>query len=91
MSVVLIATSLKDTYQSVTAALTVLIEPPTLKEPHASSTRARPLSPCKSTAQWPHLEDPTTRQQEDDLERMGTLFGMLNKCLRRVGFSQMYF
>jgi len=53
--------------------------------------RARPLSPCKSTAQWPHLEDPTTRPQEDDLERMGTLFGMLNKCLRRVGFSQMYF
>ncbi|KAK7904013.1 hypothetical protein WMY93_016620 [Mugilogobius chulae] len=26
-----------------------------------------------------------------DCERMGTLFGMINKCLRGVGFSQMYF
>uniref|UniRef100_A0A3P8UUZ2 Family with sequence similarity 241 member A n=2 Tax=Cynoglossus semilaevis TaxID=244447 RepID=A0A3P8UUZ2_CYNSE len=22
---------------------------------------------------------------------MGTLFGMLNKCLQRIGFTQMYF
>uniref|UniRef100_A0A3Q0SN20 Family with sequence similarity 241 member A n=1 Tax=Amphilophus citrinellus TaxID=61819 RepID=A0A3Q0SN20_AMPCI len=29
--------------------------------------------------------------QLDDCERMGTLFGMLNKCLRGVGFTQMYF
>ncbi|CAL8284918.1 unnamed protein product [Lota lota] len=56
-----------------------------------SQPRARQLSSCRSTAQWPLLEDPTTRPQEDDCERMGTLFGMLNKCLRRMGFSQMYF
>ncbi|KAK0145484.1 hypothetical protein N1851_015621 [Merluccius polli] len=56
-----------------------------------SQPRARQLSSYKSTAQWPHLEDPTTRPQEDDCERMGTLFGMLNKCLCSVGFSQMYF
>ncbi|XP_055010597.1 uncharacterized protein FAM241A isoform X3 [Boleophthalmus pectinirostris] len=43
-------------------------------------------------AQWPEMDDPTTRQPElDDCERMGTLFGMINKCLRGVGFSQMYF
>lgn len=36
--------------------------------------------------------DPTTREpQLDDCERMGTLFGMINKCLLGIGFSQMYF
>ncbi|CAN9502524.1 unnamed protein product [Ophioblennius macclurei] len=51
--------------------------------------RARPAD--DPTARWPHLDDPTTREQLDDCERMGTLFGMLNKCLRGMGFSQMYF
>ncbi|XP_072533885.1 uncharacterized protein FAM241A [Salminus brasiliensis] len=27
----------------------------------------------------------------DDCERLGTLFGELNKCLRGVGFTQLYF
>ncbi|KAK3554438.1 hypothetical protein QTP70_023028 [Hemibagrus guttatus] len=27
----------------------------------------------------------------DDCERMGTLFGMFNKCLRGIGFTQLYF
>lgn len=27
----------------------------------------------------------------DDCEKMGTLFGMINKCLRGLGFSQMQF
>ncbi|XP_008298091.1 uncharacterized protein FAM241A [Stegastes partitus] len=41
---------------------------------------------------WLHGDDPTTREpQLDDCERMGTLFGMLNKGLRGMGFSQMYF
>uniref|UniRef100_A0AAQ5XA23 DUF4605 domain-containing protein n=1 Tax=Amphiprion ocellaris TaxID=80972 RepID=A0AAQ5XA23_AMPOC len=41
---------------------------------------------------WLHEDDPTTREpQLDDCERMGTLFGMLNKGLRKMGFSQMYF
>ncbi|XP_056267065.1 uncharacterized protein FAM241A [Pseudoliparis swirei] len=44
------------------------------------------------TIGWPHVDDPTTREPRlDDCERMGTLFGMLNKCLRGMGFSQMYF
>ncbi|XP_068451598.1 uncharacterized protein FAM241A [Clinocottus analis] len=44
------------------------------------------------TAAWPHLDNPTTREPRlNDCERMGTLFGMLNKCLRGMGFSQMYF
>lgn len=43
-------------------------------------------------AQQPTLDDPTTRQPElDDCERLGTLFGMINKCLRGIGFTQMYF
>ncbi|XP_033890611.2 uncharacterized protein FAM241A-like [Acipenser ruthenus] len=27
----------------------------------------------------------------DDCEKLGTLFGELNKCLRNLGFTQMYF
>lgn len=27
----------------------------------------------------------------DDCEKMGTLFGELNKCLRGIGFTQLYF
>ncbi|XP_049452307.1 uncharacterized protein FAM241A [Epinephelus fuscoguttatus] len=58
----------------------------------ADGSRPRPGSPSDPSARWPHVDDPTTRQpQLDDCERMGTLFGMLNKCLRGMGFSQMYF
>ncbi|KAJ3613212.1 hypothetical protein NHX12_019462 [Muraenolepis orangiensis] len=60
--------------------------------PDRSGPQPRTRTPsCGSTAQWPRVEDPTSRPQEDDCVRMGTLFGMLNKCLRRSGFSQMYF
>lgn len=39
-----------------------------------------------------NMAEPTTGQpQMDDCQRMGTLFGMLNKCLQRIGFTQMYF
>nr|XP_046268856.1 uncharacterized protein FAM241A isoform X2 [Scatophagus argus] len=54
-----------------------------------SRNRLRP--PSDPRTRWPHVDDPTTREpQLDDCERMGTLFGMLNKCLRGLGFSQMY-
>ncbi|XP_041668027.1 uncharacterized protein FAM241A [Cheilinus undulatus] len=54
--------------------------------------RHRPGLSLDSGIRWPLLDDPTTRQpQLDDCERMGTLFGMLNKYLRGLGFSQMYF
>ncbi|XP_045889341.1 uncharacterized protein FAM241A [Micropterus dolomieu] len=56
----------------------------------ADGTLLRP--PGDPSTRWPHVDDPTTREpQLDDCERMGTLFGMLNKCLRGMGFSQMYF
>ncbi|XP_070836213.1 uncharacterized protein FAM241A isoform X1 [Chaetodon trifascialis] len=55
-------------------------------------SRTQPRPPSDPTSRWPHVDDPTTREpQLDDCERMGTLFGMLNKCLRGMGFSQMYF
>lgn len=37
------------------------------------------------------VEERTTEPHLDDCERMGTLFGMLNKSLRGLGFSQMLF
>ncbi|XP_020496937.1 uncharacterized protein FAM241A [Labrus bergylta] len=54
--------------------------------------RTRPGPHNDPISRWPLVDDPTTRQpQLDDCERMGTLFGMLNKYLRGLGFSQMYF
>uniref|UniRef100_A0A1A7YFK8 Chromosome 4 open reading frame 32 n=1 Tax=Iconisemion striatum TaxID=60296 RepID=A0A1A7YFK8_9TELE len=43
---------------------------------------SRPLQVADGAIRAPEL---------DDCERMGTLFGMTNKCLRGLGFSQMYF
>ncbi|XP_076026671.1 uncharacterized protein FAM241A [Genypterus blacodes] len=54
--------------------------------------RSWPRPPRDPAARWPQVDDPTTREPRlDDCERMGTLFGMLNKGLRGIGFSQMYF
>ncbi|MED6247805.1 hypothetical protein ATANTOWER_017391 [Ataeniobius toweri] len=39
-----------------------------------------------------HFREPAVQApQVDDCEKMGTLFGMINKCLRGVGFTQVYF
>ncbi|XP_029317169.1 uncharacterized protein FAM241A [Cottoperca gobio] len=55
-------------------------------------SRTQPPPPSDPSSRWPHVDDPTTREpQMDDCERMGTLFGMLNKGLRGMGFNQMYF
>ncbi|XP_057715784.1 uncharacterized protein FAM241A [Corythoichthys intestinalis] len=53
-------------------------------------SRAQPLS--NPTMRWLLEDNPSSRQPPiDDCVRMGTLFGMFNKCLRGMGFSQMYF
>ncbi|XP_048060072.1 uncharacterized protein FAM241A [Megalobrama amblycephala] len=49
--------------------------------PHDGST-AEPQA-----AEGPAAEAPLV----DDCEKMGTLFGELNKCLRGLGFTQLYF
>ncbi|XP_026210924.1 uncharacterized protein FAM241A [Anabas testudineus] len=55
-------------------------------------SHTQPQPPSDLSPIWPDMDDLTTREPElDDCERMGTLFGMLNKCLRAMGFSQMYF
>ncbi|KAF7202266.1 uncharacterized protein FAM241A [Nothobranchius furzeri] len=54
----------------------------------ANWTRA----PLPSDSRLQQVADGAIRTPElDDCERMGTLFGMTNKCLRGLGFSQMYF
>lgn len=56
----------------------------------AIGARSRPTR--NPEARWPYVDDPTTRlPRVDDCERLGTLFGELNKCLRSIGFTQMYF
>ncbi|KAM8737648.1 uncharacterized protein FAM241A isoform 2-T2 [Acanthopagrus schlegelii] len=65
---------------------------PTGPRSKVDGSRTRPRPPADPSTGWPHVDDPTTREPRlDDCERMGTLFGMLNKCLRGMGFSQMYF
>ncbi|XP_074547721.1 uncharacterized protein FAM241A isoform X2 [Halichoeres trimaculatus] len=55
-------------------------------------TWAPPRLPVDAGTRWPFIADPTTTQpQLDDCERLGTLFGMLNRYLRGLGFTQMYF
>uniref|UniRef100_A0A8C1XPP5 Family with sequence similarity 241 member A n=1 Tax=Cyprinus carpio TaxID=7962 RepID=A0A8C1XPP5_CYPCA len=39
----------------------------------------------------PHTEPQPEAPLVDDCERLGTLFGELNKCLRGIGFTQLYF
>ncbi|XP_028821618.1 uncharacterized protein FAM241A-like [Denticeps clupeoides] len=54
-------------------------------------------SPCRPATS--RLREQADRQvggqaappEVDDCERLGTLFGELNKCLRGVGFVQLYF
>nr|XP_057933429.1 uncharacterized protein FAM241A [Doryrhamphus excisus] len=62
-------------------------------QPHrenGSRTQLRP--PSDPSVRLPHQDNPTTgRIPLDDCVRMGTLFGMFNKCLRGMGFGQMYF
>lgn len=53
--------------------------------------RTRTPPPSDPNTRWSHVDDPIRQPQLDDCERMGTLFGMLNKGLRGFGFSQMYF
>uniref|UniRef100_A0A1A8H8E5 Chromosome 4 open reading frame 32 n=1 Tax=Nothobranchius korthausae TaxID=1143690 RepID=A0A1A8H8E5_9TELE len=49
-------------------------------------------APLPSDSRLQQVVDGAIRTSElDDCERMGTLFGMTNKCLRGLGFSQMYF
>ncbi|XP_059208916.1 uncharacterized protein FAM241A [Centropristis striata] len=61
------------------------------QRPQVDGSQTRPRPASDPSSRWLQENDPTTRPQLDDCERMGTLFGMLNKCLRRMGFSQMYF
>ncbi|XP_005997386.2 uncharacterized protein FAM241A [Latimeria chalumnae] len=41
--------------------------------------------------QVPQEEDPSTEPPVDDIEKLGTLFGELNKCLLGMGFTRMSF
>ncbi|KAK2825819.1 hypothetical protein Q5P01_020033 [Channa striata] len=55
-------------------------------------SQIHPQTPSESNPRFPDADVPTTIEpQLDDCERLGTLFGMLNKGLRGMGFSQMYF
>uniref|UniRef100_A0A3B3WXK8 DUF4605 domain-containing protein n=1 Tax=Poecilia mexicana TaxID=48701 RepID=A0A3B3WXK8_9TELE len=82
------------------AGQAVVVEPQRLQAGHVSE----PLpgeggQQVPVQAQLPQRLQVDERSQEpavpapqlDDCERMGTLFGMINKCLRGVGFNQVYF
>ncbi|GAA6110539.1 uncharacterized protein FAM241A [Tachysurus ichikawai] len=52
--------------------------------------RARMHGTSNTTPQ-PASDTVPEAAQVDDCERLGTLFGMFNKCLRGIGFTQLYF
>ncbi|XP_077394049.1 uncharacterized protein FAM241A [Festucalex cinctus] len=54
-------------------------------------SRPQPLPPINASMRWLPEDNPTREPPLDDCVRMGTLFGMFNKSLRGMGFSQMYF
>ncbi|KAK2877159.1 hypothetical protein Q8A73_022886 [Channa argus] len=55
-------------------------------------SQIQPQVTNESNPRFPDVDLPTTTEpQLDDCQRLGTLFGMLNKGLRGMGFSQMYF
>lgn len=56
----------------------------------SDANRIRPRPPIDDQQQQVDHEA-VTEPELDDCERMGTLFGMINKCLIGLGFSQMYF
>ncbi|XP_018615106.2 uncharacterized protein FAM241A-like [Scleropages formosus] len=51
------------------------------------SARGRSAPPAQVVVQDPPLDLPPL-SPKDDCEKMGTLFGELNKCLRKAGFTQ---
>ncbi|KAI4892088.1 hypothetical protein NFI96_022390 [Prochilodus magdalenae] len=54
--------------------------------------RARTRPPGPSNRRPEPAADPAPDAAlVDDCERLGTLFGELNKCLRGIGFTQLYF
>ncbi|KAK1791545.1 hypothetical protein P4O66_013545 [Electrophorus voltai] len=59
------------------------------RAPEQNDLRARARPPGTPST------EPDSPTQEavlvDDCERLGTLFGELNKCLRSIGFGQLYF
>ncbi|XP_076830262.1 uncharacterized protein FAM241A isoform X2 [Brachyhypopomus gauderio] len=57
--------------------------------PGQNDLRARARPPGAASAE-PDSPAPEA-EPVDDCERLGTLFGELNKCLRSVGFVQLYF
>ncbi|XP_053476894.1 uncharacterized protein FAM241A [Ictalurus furcatus] len=54
--------------------------------------RARPPGTSNTTSEsQAGLDTAPEAALVDDCERLGTLFGMFNKCLRGMGFTQFYF
>lgn len=54
--------------------------------------RARPPGVSNSPSESQATSDPLAEAAlVDDCERLGTMFGMFNKCLKGIGFTQLYF
>ncbi|XP_030627563.1 uncharacterized protein FAM241A [Chanos chanos] len=65
--------------------------PPRLAEQDDLRGRARGQRERRPRSQPGQAEAVPAAALVDDCERLGTLFGELNKCLRGIGFTQLYF
>ncbi|KAL2098944.1 hypothetical protein ACEWY4_005424 [Coilia grayii] len=64
------------------------INSPRLTEQGDQRVRARPHAAPRWQDEVPGVP---AAAEVDDCERLGTFFGELNKCLRQIGFTQLYF
>ncbi|XP_041928155.1 uncharacterized protein FAM241A [Alosa sapidissima] len=53
--------------------------------------RPRPRAAPRPQAERAPVVPEPAATEVDDCERLGTFFGELNKCLRQIGFTQLYF
>ncbi|XP_063040628.1 uncharacterized protein FAM241A [Engraulis encrasicolus] len=59
--------------------------------PIQSMLRPRPHSHGAPPVRRHEVPAPPAAAEVDDCERLGTFFGEVNKCLRQIGFTQLYF
>ncbi|XP_048083724.1 uncharacterized protein FAM241A isoform X2 [Alosa alosa] len=63
----------------------------TISRPVKTRVRPRPRAAPRPQAESAPVVPEPAATEVDDCERLGTFFGELNKCLRQIGFTQLYF
>ncbi|XP_012688471.1 uncharacterized protein FAM241A isoform X2 [Clupea harengus] len=65
--------------------------PANINSPRLTEQRVRPRPRAAPRPEYGVEPAVPAAAAVDDCERLGTFFGELNKCLRQIGFTQLYF